>query len=135
MVYLFIISSKWHLDLATEWLHILYPVVTVFVRELPRSQENSIGKTNEGFRAIPMNLRIRKTGSSQVDNVRRHAPFATRTKERTCNALKNKQTNKQTKRNNNGAAGYLVPVKIQLRTGTGLLDNTKHSTPDSEPKV
>ena len=60
MLYLLIISSKWHLDLATEWLHILYSVVNVFVRELPRSQEVSIGKTNEGFRAIPMNLRIRK---------------------------------------------------------------------------
>ena len=44
------------------------------------------------------------------------------------NALGNKQRN-------NGAAGHLVPVKIQLRTGTGLLDKTKHSTPDSEPKV
>ena len=69
MSHLFIIFSEWHLDLATEWLHNLYPVVTVFVRELPRSHENSIGKANEGFRATPMNLCIRKTGPSQADNL------------------------------------------------------------------
>ena len=100
MLCLFIISSEWHLDLATEWLHILYPVVTVFVRELPRSQENSIGKTNEGFRAIPLNLRIRKTDSNQADYVGRPAPFAAshiigRENKRTNEAMR-LETNKKT---------------------------------------